>query len=282
MRFFRRIGELKGWKRFGFEVGIIAIGLSITLIAQELITNASRARETRQAVDAVEVEFVQIWFFANERAASEPCRRAQFEALSERLQRADAHWTPDGLEQPSQSSDVYMLPSVFRTPLRPFPDMSWQALLTSNAATELDRAQFATLGNIFNIVAEMRGLQVEAWRLKGRLAHLSVAGPMSASERRTAYDAFGELAAIEALVAADAIDLGRAIATIDFRNERIFDPALSGLSAEEFEAALLAQIAGAQASFGACYDASQHQLLFDLYNRVTGSNLTIPPREVAP
>ena len=55
MRFFRRIGELKGWKRFGFEVGIIAIVLSITLIAQELIPNASRARETRQAVDAVEV-----------------------------------------------------------------------------------------------------------------------------------------------------------------------------------------------------------------------------------
>lgn len=34
MRFFRPIGDLKGWQRFGFEVAIIVFGLGITLIAQ--------------------------------------------------------------------------------------------------------------------------------------------------------------------------------------------------------------------------------------------------------
>lgn len=38
MRFFRQIGDLKGWKRFGFEVGIIVVGSGITLIAQDLIS----------------------------------------------------------------------------------------------------------------------------------------------------------------------------------------------------------------------------------------------------
>lgn len=49
MRFFRKIGDLTGWKRFGFEVAPIVFGLGITLIAQDLICNANRARATRRS-----------------------------------------------------------------------------------------------------------------------------------------------------------------------------------------------------------------------------------------
>lgn len=50
MRFFRKIGDLTGWKRFGFEVAIIVFGLGITLIAQDLISNANRAKRARPSM----------------------------------------------------------------------------------------------------------------------------------------------------------------------------------------------------------------------------------------
>ena len=86
MRFFRQLGDLKGWKRFGFEVAIIVFGLSITLIvfglsitliAQELITKADRARATLQATNAVKAERMASYATASERLAVEPCRREQ-------------------------------------------------------------------------------------------------------------------------------------------------------------------------------------------------------------
>ena len=95
MRFFRPIGDLKGWKRFGFEVAIIVIGLGITLIAQDLISNANRARATREAIDAVEVDLVQLYLHSSERLAVEPCRREQVRALADRIERSNGYWTAE-------------------------------------------------------------------------------------------------------------------------------------------------------------------------------------------
>ena len=131
MRFFRQIGDLNGWKRFGFEVAIIIVGLGITLIAQDLISNANRARATREAIDAVEVELVMLYLHSSERLAVEPCRREQIRALADRIERSNGYWTAEIPESINRNTEHMVLPRVLRSPRRPWSDATWRALLAS-------------------------------------------------------------------------------------------------------------------------------------------------------
>lgn len=280
MRFFRQIGELKGWKRFGFEVGIIVIGLSITLIAQELITSANRARETRLAMDAVEGELVMMLVYTSERMAIEPCRQGQTQALAALLQQTGDAW-PSLInnDRLNHNLDGLMLPVVLRTPSRPFPDSSWRALLASDAAMALDREAFAALNNIYDVVLDLRQGQIEAWRLKGRLSHLAAPGILDAAQRREARAVLGELSAIEALITINAAQLREYLVSMDFRNERRFDALFASATAKEN---LDAFVADARPIYGACIDDVEYQPIYDHFNALTGANAVIPPRDVAP
>jgi len=279
MRFFRPIGDLKGWQRFGFEVAIIVLGLGITLIAQELISNANRARETRQAMEAVEGELVMMLVFTSERLAIEPCRREQTLALAEMLQQPGDAWPGVPAENLNRDLGGLMLPVVLRTPSRPIPDSSWRALLASEAGTGLDRATFSALNNIYDVVIDMRQSQIEAWRLKGALSHLAAPGTLTAAQRREARIALGELAAIEAMFTINAAQLREYVVAMDYRNDRRFDALFASATSKED---LNAFVTDARPIYGACINDAEYQPIYDHYNALTGESATIPAREAAP
>lgn len=278
MRFFRPIGDLKGWQRFGFEVAIIVFGLGITLIAQDLISNANRARETRQAMDAVEVDLVLMLVSTSERLAIEPCRREQTLALADQLQRPGDAWSFETSEGLNRNIDELVLPVVLRTPSRPWPDSSWRALLASSAATGLNRATFAMLSSIFDSSADIREAQNEAWRLRARLAHLAAPGTLNAVQRREARAVLSELAAVEGSITINAQQLREAILAIDFRNEQRLHAAFTRRGV----AAIDAFVTGARPIYGACINDAEYQPIYDHYNALTGERTTIPRRETAP
>ena len=200
MRFFREMGELKGLKRFSFEVLIIVIGVGITLMAQEAITDASQAREARRAVDAVEVDLVAALNHTSERLAIEPCRREQVRALADKLQKFDATWTAQVPESINKGDGDFVMPRVLRTPGRPWGNDSWKALLASDSAIHVERSQFTALSIIFQQVERVRAAQDDALRLNGSLSHLAFSGPLDASQRRQALSQLGELSNIDGLI----------------------------------------------------------------------------------
>jgi len=278
MRFFRQIGDLKGWRRFGFEVAIIVFGVGIALVAEQFITNASRARDTEQAMDAVETELMLVLIFSSERMAVEPCRRAQERALGDRLQQAGGSWTGEVSEELNQGGEAFVLPIVARTPFRPWPDSAWRALLASDAAIYMDRDRFSDLSAIFDAVSKVGALQMEAMRLRGRLSHLSVSGPLNAAERRNALSVLGELSAIEALMTINAEQLRAMLLALEFSNENRVD----AFRADEDDGPITALIANGRATYGACYASAEFLDFFDHYNAVTGASLTVPPAGAAP
>lgn len=277
MRFFRRIGDLKGWQRFGFEVAIIVIGLSITLIAQEMLTSAARARETRQATNAVEAEVTLLSLYASERLAVEPCRRERIRRLGEQLASSDTAWVAEIPEDINQSSDEIVLPRIVRTPIRPWSDASWSALLGSNAAIYIDRTRFSELSGIFRGVQMFREKQEDALRLSGRLAHLGMPLPTDAAQRREAYSTLGELAAIEGLMTVHAAQALDSIRRFDFQS-----PERYGRFEKGTEIDLQDYIAGAVRIYGDCVDISQFQPFIDDFNAVTGGRFAFKAAPPAP
>ncbi len=276
MRFFRKIGDLTGWKRFGFEVAIIVIGLGITLIAQDLISNANRARATREAIDAVEVDMVMLYLHSSERLAVEPCRREQVRALAERLQNSNGYWTAEIPESINLRADTMVLPRILRTPHRPWSDATWRALLASDAAIHMDRQRFTHISAIFSSTQMLRDRQVAAFDLSGELSHLSMSGPLDATQRRDAFAALNRLASMEGIMTVHARQVHDALTEIEFENEQRFIRFTSG------DVDLAAFIAGGVEIYGTCVDTSQYQPFIDDLNATTGMNFTLPPASAAP
>ncbi len=276
MRFFRPVGDLKGWQRFGFEVAIIIVGLGITLIAQELISEAARARQTRQAMDAVEVEIMSNYAYASERLAVEPCRREQIRALAEQIQNANGTWAGYVPENINRNSETMVLPRVYRVPIRQWSDGAWTAFLDSDAAIELDRQQFAHLSIMFRGAQMYRDKQEDSFRLAGRLSNLAMSGPLDATQRREAYALLGELAAIEGLMTIHAQQFRDMVDRFEFKNRQRFarfgptgDFGLEQVIARDIE------------HYGTCVDTTQFQTFVDELNATTGMRFVIPT-EAAP
>lgn len=277
MRFFRPIGDLKGWKRFGFEVAIIVIGLSITLIAQELISSANRARATREAIDAVEVDLVSLYLHASERLAVEPCRREQFRALADRIERSNGYWTAEIPESINRNTEHMVLPRVLRSPRRPWSDATWRALLASDAAIDMDRQRFIQISAVFAATEGFRERQDAAFDLAGELSHLSISGPFDAAQRRDAYAKLSRLATMEGIMTVHARQARDAIMAMDFQSERRF---VRFTSASQGDVADF--VASVVATYGACVDTTQFQPFIDDLNAATGLNVTLPPPSATP
>lgn len=277
MRFFRKIGDLKGWKRFGFEVAIIVIGLGITLIAQDLISNTNRARATREAIDAVEVDMVMLYLHSSERLAVEPCRREQVRALAERLQNSNGYWTAEIPESINRNIEHMVLPRVLRSPRRPWSDATWRSLLASDAAIDMDRQRFNQISAVFVATEGFRERQDAAFDLSGELSHLSISGPFDAAQRREAYATLSRLATMEGIMTVHARQAREAIMAFDFQNERRFF---------RFTAATDGDIAdfitNTVATYGACVDTTQFQPFIDDLNATTGMNVTLPSPSATP
>ena len=277
MRFFRPIGDLKGWKRFGFEVAIIVIGLGITLIAQDLISNANRARATREAIDAVEVDLVQLYLHSSERLAVEPCRREQVRALADRIERSDGYWTAEIPESINRNAEDMVLPRVLRSPRRPWSDATWRALLASDAAIDMDRQRFIQISAVFVATEGFRERQDAAFDLAGELSHLAISGPFDAAQRREAYATLSRLASMEGIMTVHARQAREAIMAFDFHNERRFVRFTSSA-----DGGIADFIANTVATYGACVDTTQFQPFIDDLNATTGMNVTLPPPSTTP
>lgn len=277
MRFYRRFGDLKGWQRFGFEVAIIVIGLSITFVVQEFISSAARERQTRQAMDAVEAEMVSAYAYASERLAIEPCRREQILALAARIQNASGEWTAEVPEGLNRSSEEMVLPRVVRTPFRPWTDAAWSALLDNDAAIDLDRTRFESLSAMYRGTQMLRTKQEEALRLAGRLSHLAISGPFDAAQRREAYELLGEFAVIEGAMTIHARQVHNMIQGFRFENDLRFAGFVDG-----GDSALKAFIEGPVATYGDCVDTTQFQPFIDDLNATAGKRFVIAPPVTTP
>jgi len=278
MRFFRPIGDLKGWKRFGFEVAIIVIGLGITLIAQDLISNANRARATREAIDAVEVDLVQLYLHSSERLAVEPCRREQVRALADRIERSNGYWTAEIPESINRNADTLVLPRVLRSPRRPWSDATWRALLASDAAIDMDRQRFIQISAAFSSAQSFRERQDAAFDLAGELSHLAISGPFDAAQRREAYATLSRLASMEGIMTIHAQQARDAIMALDFQNEQRF----VRFTAATQQGDVADFIANTVATYGTCVDTTQFQPFIDDLNATTGMNVTLPLQSAAP
>lgn len=273
MRFFRPGGNLTGWRRFGFEVAIIVIGVGIALVANQWATRAVQIKETRQALDAVETDLIKLLAFASERMAIEPCRVEQVEFIAGRLKAGEGEWIPrmpDGLQAPG---GPMILQTPVRTPIRNLSAESWKALLASETALYMDRGKFIELSAIFDVAVEIRDLQTQALVLKGRLAHLGMPGPMDADARRDAYALLGEYAAIEGLITVHASQMMQSLTSFDYQ----YDGRLPFSAPDEIDSDLFGTVN--RRVYGDCVDISKFQPMADQVEAVYGVKIDLSEAE---
>ena len=260
----RRIGELPGWKRFGFEVAIILVGVGLALVANQWVGDASRAKETRQALNAVERDLITLLLISSERLAVEPCRVDQVEALADRLKESDGHWTGTIQESLNRDHGPMVLPMVLRSPIRNWPAGSWNALLASDIAIHMDRNVFVLLGVVFDLVAQIQALQAQALALRGRLSHLGMSGPIDAAQRRDAYAVLGELSAMEGLLSVLAAQMRSLLVAYEYQ----YSGRLGSLS-DDPSSVIQAFIEAAIDIYGACVDSTEFKPIQDHISALT-------------
>lgn len=248
----------QNWFAVGLDFFIVVVGI---LIAFQ-ITNWSEGRQqnaqTEQALDSIEAELSILLFLSNERLSNEPCRIQKIRSLSEKLAENGESWAADLEIDEGSTFSEFAMPRILRTPTRPWPDEAWKTLMASETALHMDRAQFYQLSIIFDMARETDQLDETAWRLRGQLSHLALAGTLSSSERRSALETLGEFAAIGDFILINASYLNDDITGLGYAHK-----SAKALLQEQY-GGLAAAIRGSQSVYGECLDLAKFQPIFDL------------------
>ena len=168
---------LHGWREFLGEVGIIVIGVSIALAAEQTIEWLHWQERTELAREGIRSELTQNYFRAAERIVVTPCLKAQLDRLQaivlgsgDRLDPAPLY--PSGLG-----------PVTYRHPTRPWGDVIWQSVVTEQVSSHLGASEREDLARIYRAIDQLREANAREDEDDGTLQMLGSPVPLDAGLR---------------------------------------------------------------------------------------------------
>ena len=190
---------LHGWREFVGEVGIIVLGVLIALGAEQLVEEwrwHEQAQVTRQSLSD---EIAESAGDAKEREAVEECLRGRIAELVTKLNSAAGSWraSPQALGPAADASDKG-IPVAYRAPNRAWKADQWEAAKAAGMLDHLNRDEVTSYGEIYSIIAGIRGLQQQEVGMAARLSFLSFDQRLDNRSRIEALATLGELDRINA------------------------------------------------------------------------------------
>lgn len=192
-RFLRPISGLTGWKRFGFEVAVIGVGVGLALLADQWVTRYNKARAADAAYAAMYSDLSSLQIVMAQRLATQPCVDERIKSIRDALASDAPNWTP--VPFPADTANNGMrgnIPPVIVVPLTPWPGTAWKSALESGVAFQMPPERYEALSELFEAVDYARVEQNNELRLLGQLSQLNISGPVTVPEKRRAYATLGE------------------------------------------------------------------------------------------
>ena len=198
----RRITEhvkAQNWFAVGIDFVIVVAGVWVALMVGQWSDRQQKRAELAQAKQAIDYEIARVYYYAYERLAIAPCRKARYAELADMLLGSDAKWpgSPgpygDGLLTKHR-----VLPPTLRSSLRPWLSQAWDTALAKGTLDILEQEKRTDLANHFDSVKGAAASQEEIFRIEAQLQVLAYPLQMTMSDRLRYYDVLAEADAISA------------------------------------------------------------------------------------
>jgi hypothetical protein len=166
------------------EIGIIVIGVLIALGGEQLVVAVNRAYEARATEEALRQEVGNGLINAAERVMVGPCLSARLAELSQAVNQGAVWranpWSPANTPVPFWFG---RLPRVYRAPIRPWNNNSWQAVTSSGGAAHLSEEQLRHYGLYYREIEQLRETQAREGELIAAIQPLAYDQALSADKR---------------------------------------------------------------------------------------------------
>jgi hypothetical protein len=167
---------LHGWRAFVGEVGIIVLGVSIALAAEQIVETMSWRNRVSEARRDLRSELQTDLAAAQERIEFAPCVARRMDQMDELIDNPPAHhWQ--------------LLPGHILVPIRVWSTAQWDSALATGAVAHMrsdDRGQYA---QIYSLVTGLRPILNSEFESVSELYLLQRGGPLSeASQDRLRAD----------------------------------------------------------------------------------------------
>lgn len=204
---------VNGWPAFGWEIGVVAIGVALAIGVERLVTRYNWNEEAKQASVAINAELFEHQLDAVERLAVQPCLKQQLGVLYQKLlDHPGGKWTgmPMPVRQQGRTGAQQRVAiAAYRAPERFWLSEAWETARSSGALNHLPQSSVIQYSNAYHRGRQMLALQAEESTAAAKLSALAVDGvidPQSriqllgALEATDRANAYMEIAAAQELV----------------------------------------------------------------------------------
>ena len=192
-----------GWREFLKEVGIIVLGVLIALGAEQEVELLHWRQQVQLTDEALEQEIRYDLRHAYERRLNEQCLNERIAHVRDKLLQPGSRWTADSMPASGRGRfyDPPAMPTVYRTPSRPYQTQVWDVALAGTALTHMPRERAAGYAHMYETVSELRAGQAREEELWPRLGPLGFDRTLSAAERTAFLSTLSELARLNQVMA---------------------------------------------------------------------------------
>lgn len=185
-----------GWRAFGWEIGVVAIGVALAIGAERLVQQYNWNQDARQASEAIEAELTEHQLDAIERLAVQPCLKRQLSALYEALiVHSGGKWTGMPMQvrqEGTQTAQKRVVTAAYRAPERLWLREAWETARSSGALSHMPDSAVAKYAQAYHRGRQILELQAEENAAAARLSPLAVDGAIDPHSRAQLLGALAE------------------------------------------------------------------------------------------
>lgn len=189
----------QNWTAVVIDFVIVVVGIWVALLVSEWSENRQQRSDLARVEKDMSNEIATAYFYAHERLATAPCRKARYAELGELLLEPGPGWPgkPGGYGDGVLTKHRVFAP-VLRSPVRPWSRTSWELASNQGVLDFIDPARREALSNHYSQMVSVRDMQTRVYETESRLQILARPIELSVSDRLRYYDVLSEADALNA------------------------------------------------------------------------------------
>ena len=179
----------QNWFAVFLDFLIVVLGIWVALMVGQWTQGQKNQSELARVKKEINDEIKPVYFYAYERLAFAPCRKARYKQLGEMLLNTEEKWPgAPGNYGDGTLTKHRVFPLVLRSPSRPWDSDEWDAALSQGILDTMDSTKCGHLVQHYNMTREINEIQYEIYIIESSMQTLFHPVEMTPSDRLRYYD----------------------------------------------------------------------------------------------
>lgn len=189
----------QNWFAVFLDFLIVVLGIWVALMVGQWTQDQKDNSELARVKKEINDEIKPVYFYAYERLAIAPCRKARYKQLGEMLLNTEEKWPgAPGNYGDGTLTKHRVFPMVLRSPSRPWDSDEWDAALSQGILDTMDSTQRGHLVGHYNMTRKINEIQNEISIIESGMQTLFHPLEMTPSDRFRYYDVLTKADALSA------------------------------------------------------------------------------------